>query len=83
MASTVVTIRVRREILEFVDEMIRYGLASSRNEALNKLIARGVEEVRKELERRKRIHRLVKMFEEQGGIILPAETNVLKELGRD
>ena len=44
------TIKVRREITELADKMVRYGLARSRNHAFNSLIERGLAEVRREVE---------------------------------
>jgi len=40
--SVIASIRVKRVILRLVDEMIGYGLASSRNEAINILIQMGM-----------------------------------------
>ncbi len=81
--SVVVSIRVSRRVLDVVEEMIRRGMASSRNEALNILIARGIEVVQRELARRRRVEELVRMFEREGGITLPLETNAAEEVGRD
>ena len=62
------------------DEMVRYGMASSRNEALQLLLEAGVEAIRKELEHRKRIRELVELFEKQGGIWLGRRIDVVSEL---
>jgi hypothetical protein len=43
--SVSVTIKVRREITELADKMVRYGLARSRNHAFNSLIERGLAEL--------------------------------------
>ncbi len=61
-----VTIKVREEVLELVDEMIRLGLASSRNQALNVMIEAGLEEVRRLVEKRKRVEKLVEKFMKEG-----------------
>ena len=48
--SVSVSIKVRREIAELADKMVRYGLARSRNHAFNVLIEKGLAEVRREVE---------------------------------
>ncbi len=78
--SVVVSIRVKKNIIELVDEMIRYGIASSRNEAFNLLIQKGIEAMKKEIERRKRVRELISVFEKQGGIVLSKQTDVSKEI---
>lgn len=78
--SVVISVRVKKEVLKLVDEMIRCGLASSRNEALNLLIRIGMEAARREVERRKRVEEIVREFERQGGIVLDRETDVVSEL---
>ncbi len=78
--SVVVSIRVKKEVLSLVEDMVKYGLASSRNEAFNILLARGVEALREELERRRRVEELVRRFEEQGGIEFPFPTDAVKEV---
>jgi len=78
--SVIASIRVKRVILRLVDEMIGYGLASSRNEAINILIQMGMSLVGKEVEKRKRIHKYIELFEKQGGIILDKKTDVSREI---
>ncbi len=78
--SIVVSIHVKRDIVLLVDEMVRYGMASSRSEALQLLLEAGVKAVREELERRKRIRELVELFEKQGGIRLGRRVDVVSEL---
>ena len=50
MVSVSVTIKVRREIVELAEKMVRYGIARSRSHAFNLMIEYGlgrvVEEVR-------------------------------------
>jgi hypothetical protein len=48
--SVSVSIKVRREIAELADKMVKYGLARSRNHAFNVLIERGLSEVKREVE---------------------------------
>ncbi len=78
--SIVVSIHVKRDIIVLVDEMVRYGMASSRSEALQLLLEAGVKAIREELERRKRIRELVELFEKQGGIRLGRRVDVVSEL---
>jgi hypothetical protein len=40
--SVSVSIKVRREIAELADKMVKYGLARSRNHAFNVLIEGGI-----------------------------------------
>jgi len=40
--SVSVSIKVRKEIVELADKMVKYGLARSRNHAFNILIERGL-----------------------------------------
>ena len=75
-----VSIHVKRDIIVLVDEMVRYGMASSRSEALQLLLEAGVKAIREELERRKRIRELVELFEKQGGIRLGRRVDVVSEL---
>ncbi|BCS93842.1 ribbon-helix-helix domain-containing protein [Metallosphaera javensis (ex Sakai et al. 2022)] len=43
--SEVVSVRVKREILKEIDELVASGTFSSRNEALNFIISEGLKEV--------------------------------------
>jgi hypothetical protein len=47
--NSTVSIRVRREVVELADKMVRYELARSRSHAFNILIERGLSEVVKEV----------------------------------
>jgi len=48
-----VSIKVRREIVELADKMVKYGLARSRNHAFNILIERAYPRSRKRLNTRR------------------------------
>ena len=48
--STTVSLKVKKEIIELVDKMIRYGLAKNRNQAFNLLIELGKERIQNEIE---------------------------------
>jgi len=43
--SVTISIRVKKEILEIADKMVRYGLARSRSEAINTMIEKGLGDV--------------------------------------
>ncbi len=47
--SVTVSIKIKKNILELVDKMIEYGIARSRNQALNMLIEKGLESIRDEI----------------------------------
>jgi len=61
--SVTVSIKVRRELVELADRMVRYGLASSRSHAFNLMIERGVKEVLKDVEFWDDVYRRVEEFE--------------------
>ncbi|BES82274.1 hypothetical protein [Pyrodictium abyssi] len=66
MALVAVTIKVRREVAELAEEMVRLGIARSRNHAYNMLIEMGLEEARRLVERKRAVKKLVKEFMEKG-----------------
>ena len=72
--SVTVSIKVRRELVELADKMVRYGLASSRSHAFNLMIERGIKEVLKDIEFWDDVYRKVEEFErkclriEHGGL---------------
>ncbi len=47
--SVTVSIKVRRELVELADKMVKYGIARSRSHAFNIMIEKGLESVRKEV----------------------------------
>ena len=47
--SITVSIKVRKEIVEIAEKMIRYGIAKSRSQAFNMMIEKGLNEVLKEV----------------------------------
>jgi predicted nucleic acid-binding protein len=61
-----VSIKVRKEIVELADKMVKYGLARSRNHAFNVLIERGLSEVKKEVEYWERVYRMVEELKKKG-----------------
>jgi Mn-dependent DtxR family transcriptional regulator len=61
-----VTIKVRKEIAELADEMIRLGIVENKNQAYNLLIEKGVEEVKRIVDRERKIEKLVEEFMSKG-----------------
>jgi hypothetical protein len=61
--NSTVSIRVRSEVVELANKMVRYGLARSRSHALNILIERGLSEVVKEVGFREEVYRDVEELE--------------------
>jgi len=56
--SEVIPVRLKKEVIKEVDELVKLGLFSSRNEALNFLISQGLREVdllKIEMERAKEV----------------------------
>ncbi len=47
--SVTVSIKVRRELVELADKMVKYGIARSRSHAFNIMIERGIKEVLREV----------------------------------
>jgi hypothetical protein len=64
--STTVSIKVRREIVELTDKMVRYGLARSRSHAFNILIEKGLNEVMREVGFWEQVYRDVEELERSG-----------------
>ena len=48
--SVTVSIKVRKELVEIAEKMVRYGIARSRSHAFTIMIERGLSEVLKEVE---------------------------------
>ncbi|AFL66420.1 hypothetical protein [Desulfurococcus amylolyticus] len=64
--SVTVSIKVRKELVELADKMVRYGIARSRSHAFNIMIERGLHEVVGEVEFWENIFRKVEELEKQG-----------------
>ena len=60
------TIKVRQEVLELVEEMIRLGLARSRNQAFNMIIEMGLSEAANLVRRKRAVEKLVREYMERG-----------------
>ena len=64
--SVSVSIKVRKEIVELADKMVKYGLARSRNHAFNILIERGLPQVKEEVEYWENVYRRVEELKKRG-----------------
>jgi len=61
-----VTIKVRDEVDKIVEELVKLGVARSKNHAYNMVIEAGLSWARKVIERKKRVEDLAKKFLEHG-----------------
>ncbi|WP_440059992.1 hypothetical protein ACSU1N_02225 [Thermogladius sp. 4427co] len=64
--SVTVSIKVRKELVELADKMVRYGIARSRSHAFNIMIEKGLREVVGEVEFWENVFRKVEELEKQG-----------------
>jgi hypothetical protein len=67
--SVTVSIKVRREVVELADKMVRLGLAKSRSHAFNIMIEKGLKEVLKEVGFWENIYREVEELKRQGFVL--------------
>jgi hypothetical protein len=67
--SVTVSIKVRREVVELADKMVRLGLAKSRSHAFNIMIENGLKEVLKEVGFWENIYREVEELKKQGFVL--------------
>ncbi len=81
--SSTVSIKVRREVVELADKMIRYGLARSRSHAFNILIERGLSDVVKDVGFWEEVYRDVEDLEKSGFKISHGGLNRLLEQERN
>jgi hypothetical protein len=63
--SVTVSLKVRKELVELADKMIKYGIARSRSHAFNIMLERGVSSVKEEVEFWDQVYEKVKEFEKQ------------------
>ena len=64
--GTTVSIKVRREVVELADKMVRYRLARNRSHAFNILIEKGLNEVVKEVGFWEQVYKDVEELEKSG-----------------
>ncbi len=81
MTLVPVSLKVKKEVIEIAEEMVRLGIARSRNHAFNIILEKGMRETRKLIEREKRIREALKLIEKKGGLELE-ERNAAEELSR-
>jgi hypothetical protein len=67
--SVTVSIRVRKEVVELADRMVKLGLARSRGHAISIMIERGLKEVLKEVKFWENIYGGVEELEKQGFVL--------------
>ncbi len=68
MGSKVVPVRLDDEVLEFIDELVRLGLYSSRSEALRDIIRAGIRSVGQVREIDEAVTKLFELEKEEGNI---------------
>ncbi len=61
-----VTLKVRDEVDALIEELVRLGIARSKNHAYNMVIEAGLPKIRELIERRKKVLELVERFLEKG-----------------
>ncbi len=61
-----VTIKVSRRVAEVAEEMVKLGIARSRNHAYNIIIEAGLPEIMKLIERKRRVKELTERFLREG-----------------
>ncbi len=77
--SITVSIKVRREVVELADKMVRYGLARSRSHAFNILIEKGLNEVVREVRFWEQVYRDVEGLEKSGFRVAHGRLNRMLE----
>jgi len=70
-----VTIKVKKEIVEIADKLVRYKIARSRSHAFNILIEKGLREVLEEIKYWDNIYKRVEELERQGVVIRHGKLN--------
>jgi hypothetical protein len=80
--SATVSIKVRKELAELADKMIKLGLAKSKSHAFNIMIERGLKDVLKEVEFWENIYRDVEELKKQNFVLRHGNLNKLLEEDR-
>jgi len=80
--SVTVSIKVRKELVELADKMIKLGLAKSKSHAFNIMIERGLKEVLKEVEFWESMYRDVEELKKQKFVLRHGNLNELLEEDR-
>jgi len=80
--SITISIKVRKELVELADKMIKLGLAKSRSHAFNIMIEKGLSEVLKEVDLWENVYRDVEEFKKQNFVLRHGGLNKLLEEDR-
>jgi hypothetical protein len=80
--SVTVSIKVRKELAELADKMVKLGLAKSKSHAFNIMIERGLKDVLKEVEFWENIYRDVEELKKQNFVLRHGNLNKLLEEDR-
>lgn len=77
---SVLSLRVSREVMEVIQELISMGLAENKSQAANLLMRMGIREAREMIRRRKRVLELVERYKREGvPYKLPRVIDLLEE----
>ena len=75
-----VTLKVKDEYFEIAEKMVEMGIAKSRNEAFNIIIAYGVSKAKEELKKKEKIKELTEKWLKEGiPFELPTSEDLLRE----
>ena len=76
----IVTLKVKDEYYEIAEKMVEMGIAKSRNEAFNIIIAYGVSKAKEELKKKEKIKELTERWLKEGiPFELPTSDDLLRE----
>ncbi|MEJ2779536.1 VapB-type antitoxin [Stygiolobus sp. CP850M] len=76
----IVTLKVNDEYYEIAEKMVEMGIARSRNEAFNIIIAYGVSKAKEELKKKEKIKELTEKWLKEGiPFELPTSEDLLRE----
>jgi hypothetical protein len=76
----IVTLKVKDEYYEIAEKMVEMGIAKSRNEAFNIIIAYGVSRAKEELKKKEKIKELTEKWLKEGiPLELPTSEDLLRE----
>ena len=76
----IVTLKVKDEYFEIAEKMVEMGIAKSRNEAFNIIIAYGVSKAKEELKKKEKTKELTEKWLKEGiPFELPTSEDLLRE----
>jgi hypothetical protein len=76
----IVTLKVKDEYYNIAEEMVRLGLAKSKNEAFNLILFYGISKAAEEIQRKKRVEELTEKWLKEGlPFKLPTSLDVISE----